>query len=682
MPTPRGRLLRVSDLPLSRGGQELVNFKAELVLQRLDSTDVKVGLFNSRNRGLQELEAAASMAIPGDSADVRRPVRSAAYEALTPGGNDRNTGLGGALGRALGAGRSRRSALRCPAGFENGGRYANRAFSNCGARVFEAPGADEPGLGRLPTSNMRLIGLLQGEGEQVTAGQYLGAPIAVRRNAMIPRVGAERSKDRDRSISGLVEAIGGDADSRLFMVRRDGVILRPTAPVDKLASLGDNPDIEDASFVSSVRSPANMGDPELSLLWRTKARSVSFALPNNGRITVERQRDLTVGDRRKLARAWAAEYKEEEFDYGGRIRNLVDSSDGALSYAEDFPNSDLPNSVVQIRNSDGRQASVRKWVHDTYLSGDVEGRGTWNVVAASADSTSTDGEIDSLEKAVATLKDGGSVDDIPGQFLDEALRRSRAYRVRPVRPGIDLLEGRDGDRYYRIDEQSELGGLAARVASDVRTQLGLPPAPVRFVGPEGRRKLLISAPENVGVPSRDVPLSEVAPDQLLRLAIADYLVDQRNRTPVSMIPLTGGGPRPRLFVVPDQLAAGVGLSAEELNERRRAVLGDGYTPSPLVTSRLQGLTEAQRRSLIKLYDRLITQADDFKWKDYQSRLGIDGELSAAEKAHLKIIRALYDQRLTSLRGARDRALAAFGLQVEAKSLVDAGRVLGYRKALR
>lgn len=683
VPTPMpGRHRRVSDLPLSWGGQELVNYKAELALQRFDEAAVKVGLFNSHNRGIQELEAAASMAIPGDSADIRRPVRSATYEALTPGGNDRNIGIGGGglVGRALGAARrAGRETLRCPAGFENGGRYANRTFSNCGARVFEAPGSNETGLGRLPTSNLRLIGLLQGQAEQVTAGQYLGAPIAVRRNAMIPRVGGDRSRDRDRSISGLVEAIGGGGKSQTFMVRRDGVILRPTASIDKLASLRNNPDIENASFVVGVATPSNMGEAELPLLWRTKARSVTFALPDRGRITVESKRTLTAGERRKLARAWAAGYKEEEFDYGGRMRRLVDSSDGALTYSEDFPNSDLPNSVVQVRDSNGRQASVRKWVYDTYLSGATEGRGKWSVVAASADSTSTDGKIDSIEKAVASLKNGGTIDDVPGQFLDEALRRSRAYRVRPIRPGVEELQGRDGDRYFRVDQRTELGGLGARVAADVRTQLGLPPASVRFAGVGRDRKLIISAPSNLGRSSREGSLDSVAPDQLLRLAVADFLTDQRNRNPSSLIPLGAAG-RDRLFVVPDQMAAGVGLSADELAQRRRAVLGRDYVPSPVLTSRIEALSPPQRKSLVKLYDRLITQANDFKWKDYQSRLGIDGELSAAEEAHLKIVRALYDQRLTSLRSARDRALLAFGLEIPEKGvLVDAGRLIGYQQ---
>lgn len=46
----------------------------------------KVGLINSNNPIVRAGETAASIAIPGDLSDIRSPVRSTAFELLTPGG--------------------------------------------------------------------------------------------------------------------------------------------------------------------------------------------------------------------------------------------------------------------------------------------------------------------------------------------------------------------------------------------------------------------------------------------------------------------------------------------------------------------------------------------------------------------------------------------------------------------
>ena len=93
--------------------------------------DFKVGLFNSRTRTGRVGQAIGSRTLPGDTSGIRHPVRSTAYQGLTPGGGGNHR-----LGRRVGG---PQKFVRCPVGFEFGGRFAGRNFDNCGRSVFTLP---------------------------------------------------------------------------------------------------------------------------------------------------------------------------------------------------------------------------------------------------------------------------------------------------------------------------------------------------------------------------------------------------------------------------------------------------------------------------------------------------------------------------------------------------------------
>ena len=107
-----------------QGNRDLLNFKGLLVRQMLANEDEKVGLVSSSSRTGRVAQSIGSIAVPGDMSDVRSPVRSTVYETLTPGGGGGGSGrTRRLLGRTIGRGRGATEVLRCPSGFENGGRF-------------------------------------------------------------------------------------------------------------------------------------------------------------------------------------------------------------------------------------------------------------------------------------------------------------------------------------------------------------------------------------------------------------------------------------------------------------------------------------------------------------------------------------------------------------------------------
>jgi hypothetical protein len=81
-----------------------------------------------------------------------------------------------------------------------------------------------------------------------------------------------------------------------------------------------------------------------------------------------------------------------------------------------------------------------------------------------------------------------------------------------------------------------------------------------------------------------------------------------------------------------------------------------------VAEKFNALSAAQRKAMLDIYEDLVKRATEFNWTDYSTRLGIDGNLSAAEKAHLDLIKVIYTQRLETLRSAKKRYLQAIGVQ--------------------
>ena len=301
-----------------------------------------------------------------------------------------------------------------------------------------------------------------------------------------------------------------------------------------------------------------------------------------------------------------------------------------------------------------------------------------------SDSSISD-KIKNIEQAVTFLLDGGSIDPIPDKFLNDAIRLSDAFEITSLGTGADLLSGRKNESYYRLSHNSELAGMSIKVSSDIREWLGLPLCKVRYLNSGSSRKLLFSTPESMprNVRSKRLRLHHVDDDQFLRLAISDYLLDQRRRNPSSLIPVMNGK-KINLFVVPDQYSLGAGLPSDELEDRGSLVLGEGYMGWEGFKTRFTGLSQTQRKSLLSLYKALVERAKGFAWDEYQQGYGFDGVLSDSEKAYFKTIRATYNQRLNLLESDENASLVTLGLVMdEAKMLefletrlIKAGNIVG------
>lgn len=649
------------------GNQNLLNFKAMMVRKLSRTDEQKAGIVGSHSRATQIIQGAASFVVPGDMSDIRSPVRSTVYETLTPGGSGgRGIGASRLLGARIGRGTDTTSALRCPAGFEFGGRFATRGFGNCGRRLFDGIG------GGLTGSGINLVGLLRREGELVGRGRYEGRAIQVQRNAQIPRVGAANVAKQDGAVAQAVAALAYPDINGQVLIRRDGQMLRPTVSANVLSGIRNNPDMQDSVLVSAVSDPKAIGQQEVPTLWSAGMRSVVFALPGGGSLSLTRNRNLTGADRRRLGRAWASvsNASDGEYDYGIRLRRLAEESNGSLTYAEKFPNIDGPNDLVTIAKigDDENTTSVQRWILNTYLSDNAPGRDdkapSWREVETIAESETVDADtIDSIDAAVKHLDENGDPEKVPAEFLGAALDRSKSFRSTPVRPGVTMLERGDGKRWFRTDSDGKYSHLAERISADIHSALGLEAAPVKFIGTGDNRSVLIAHPENLSDSKvRRTTIVDMPERDLLGVTVADWLLDNPNRDPASLM-MIGRGDKTRLFATSNGNAALAGLSADELNSRRRMVLGDYLDESrnTQIAQRFSNLAAAQRRMLLDFYSDLLKRAKEFNWDDYTSRLGLDGELSPGEKAHIELVKTLFTRRLEQLQSQRKRFLSTVGV---------------------
>jgi hypothetical protein len=638
----------------------MLNFVATDMLYNFNA---KVGIFRSNTRLGRAAQGAGSFLLPGDTSDLRRPVRSTVYEALTPGG-------GGGRG-VPGGGRRGRNYTRCPVGFEFGGRFAAKDFSNCGRQLFEVPTSlDDLGGGRIgrAASIAGRIGaaLTPGDGldfEGVgTEGSIVrdipglasgsARAIQIQRNARIPRVGAENAKARDNAINLVTPYVRKNPDvPTKFMVRRDGYTMQPVVPSNILATVRRNPDMEDATFVVNAPDPKKMGDAEVPLLWKVNARGLVVGLPEGGSVELTRTRPATRGERRKLTAAWERASVAENLDYGERLRSIAEASGGLLEYNEKLNNPKKANDLVTFKDKNGVERTVRRWVYDAFLSEQAPGRGKRSAAGAIVDetqnSTSNDNQIADAEAAKDAVRSGTALDQIPSKFLPDVLSDATIGTKKKFGTNSTLITVGDRD-YLRIKSDRRFGALAARTSADVQTELGLPSTTVKFVGEGPDRSMLVSTP-NRALFSPGKTDKELDFDQELTLAVSDFVLDQRDRNPNSVIPVAEKG-KVQALVMPDTNSALAGLSVDELEKRRRLVLGDFYTPDKKksLNDRYEALSDPEKEKIKGTYEVILKKLRDFNWDDYIARLGLDGGLSEPEKKHLNIIKRLFSSRLERL----------------------------------
>lgn len=337
-----------------------------------------VGLIGSRSRLGQAAQAAGSIALPGDFSNIRSPVRAAGYAAITPGGgSNRNI-----LGRVAGAAREERG-YRCPVGYQYGGRFTDENYSTCGMQLFDIPSFLGLTLGALAGGAGRpgLVGLVTGEVEEIRGGTAPGTSGLVggkadagaqaleraRRMAEVPEVGGADNKKRDAVVDQAVTALKDRPGSEALVIRRDGLALQSLLPSGSLRKFSDNPDMQEATFIRSLRSP-QIDQDDVGLLAGTGIREVIFQVPG-GRIMMTLKRELTVGERRSFGRMLnSAAQDADPYDPTKALKDFANRTNNAIAYTEKFEDKEA-NSLVDAE-IDGSTRQVRKWVYDAFYSKD------------------------------------------------------------------------------------------------------------------------------------------------------------------------------------------------------------------------------------------------------------------------------------------------------------------------
>jgi hypothetical protein len=649
----------------SLSDRNILNYKAAMFARttkaRIGSTipvtEVKVGLIGSQGRFGQAVQGVGSAVLPGDMSEIRSPIRSRIYAALTPGG-------GG--GRRI-PGRNERG-YRCPFGFQYGGRFTDRNYSTCGAQLFELPtsGGLGQGLGgRRPSiapANAEAVSrVIQGNTAQSRA-------IQITRMAQVPRSGAENPKVRSAALSKIITTLTGSPSGESRLIRKDGVILRPVVPSSVLRNFGGNPDMENGVFVRSIDKPSDIIGDDLALLSGPAIMNVSYVAPNGSVISIERQRPLTVGERRKFGRQLnAVAGASDKYDVGNNIRDFANNSGGAFKYTEKFPNVDKPLDLIEVEDDKGKKIQVRRWVYETFMK-DGSRSNNKTKPAKETETLREDGAkandtVDNIADAVKMLDNGGDPLDLPPNLIADALRRSKKYDAKKLGTGVIEYSDGEGKVYYQVPESLKNGAIAERFYADVASQVGINTPGARLIGKEGSRESILADATNGSVRSdSDLTLEKADPKELMKVFVSDFLTDARDRSPATLRPVrTQSGNS----IVPssNELSALAGLDAEEIKKRFNLDLPDYLEGrnGMIYRDSFGRMTAKQRTDATSVYDTLIERAKKFNWSEYASRISADGNLSIAEQKHLDILKRLYETRLNKLTSRKKEALRLLGI---------------------
>lgn len=387
----------------------------------------KVGLINSQNPIVRAGETAVSIATPGDLSDVRRPVRSSIYEALTPGGGGGNHHL---IRRGLG--RAKRNQLRCPPGFEHGGQFTDKRLSTCGLRLFDLPGFGLVPIGKGPGNNRGVNPMLaetirgvenagettiqraadvsvpgdntapSGPNVQVpnaegpaaaaaaatqnaaqaaasstaTPSSQPGPQLDISRIALINPTGELDTAKREASIKKAV-AVAAEANSPDFgrLVRRDGTMLDNVVPVVRLADVRNSDDMDQGFLVTAISDPAKFAESEFQVLSAGLDGIVMATPDKKGFIRLERA-GAGAGSIRGMRRRWGTLLREQDPSTpGAAFDQLVQEGGKKLKLSVQYPGLNDPLAMVQIQRG-GAKRTVRKWVYFMFLSADAPLRPT------------------------------------------------------------------------------------------------------------------------------------------------------------------------------------------------------------------------------------------------------------------------------------------------------------------
>ena len=139
------------------------------------------------------------------------------------------------------------------------------------------------------------------------------------------------------------------------------------------------------------------------------------------------------------------------------------------------------------------------------------------------------------------------------------------------------------------------------------------------------------------------------PEDILGLAISDFLTDTRDRNPSNIAPIRIGG-QIRAIASVNPSSGLSGLSTTEMRARRGMDINEFFNKKQRMTytTYFEKLQEQQKKRALELFDKLIEEAQSFDFSKFTDYLSADGKLSDSEKIHLRVIESIFNNRIQML----------------------------------
>jgi len=632
------------------GEQNLIDYKALAKRSGLTRKySVKVGLLGTHSPIGQSAQAIGSAVIPGNLSPVRSPIRSGAWGALTPGKPRIPGGTGGA-----------NRASRCPEGYQYGGRFTDSRFSTCGAKLFDIPSAIGLAIGAIRRI-ARGARAIAGDSTPIT-GDTPPDSIVQSRRPQIPRVGNPNPAARAATAKNIVSQIGQTDAAVVRMVRKDGFALEPVVPAQVLRAIPDNRDMEGADYILSVQDLPQLGGQELGLLSNTGVTKLTYVLPGGSTLSLEKKRQLTVGERRKLGRTVNAASKiDVSNDPTARLKEVVTQTGDGIGYSENFLNIKNPNEIV---SKPGGKSTTR-WVDEIFGKG-KKAKPVPNADRASDSSSKLGKNITSVDAAVDHIMSGRPLSEIDPMILQQALSKANVFKRQKLDQRRELLETPNGNKYMLHSSAGKYEHIGQKFASDMQQHLGLESPDVFFVGDGEKRKYIVEDASSLirGFQvDRRRQFSDYKPEDVAKILISDWLTDQRMRDPGSIVPVSNGtDTKP---VLTNNFTSGLtDLDEVSIVERQKMTLSQ-FASSPTnekYGTYFQELQQQQKFAFRREIDALLLRARQFNFTQFKNRLYSDGRLSDAEKAHLNIIGRILELRIQNYASSRENLMEILGVK--------------------
>lgn len=639
--------------------KSIIDFKCAMQRRGVKSAyEVKVGATGSDSRILQSLQGLGSAVTPGNFSNVRSPVRSRIYSALTPGGGRGVPGGFGALKPERG--------YRCPEGYQFGGRFTDSRFSTCGKQLFDLPGI----IGATIASVLR--GSRRGPSFQDVSGTRV-KPVSVSgeviqsRAAQIPKVTGANRQRRNRSVDDIVGQMSQVNEAYMRMVRRDGFILEPVVSPAVLRTIPDNRDMEGATFLMNALTSDSIGGDELGMLSNTGIEKLSYVLSGGSTVSIGKARPLTVGERRKLGRTIAtAEKLRANDDPVQKLKFVAEEMGDGISYEEEFKGIKNPNEMIRVNLPAGAgKKTMRRWHYETFYR--KKKKSKQSARSTELEAIPEDDKIKDLASAVRHLNNGGSIENISSNVRSEAVSRSAMYKTGKIRNGVLIHERADGQTVFEITPDENFEHLGAALASELQRSMGLIAPKVRLAGAGKKRNYMLGEAQDAemfGVQDRAMDIADLPAEDVVGILMSDYLTDTRDRNPSTIAPIRVGG-RMRAVASLNGGAGLSGMTSTEIRGRRQMQVNDFFKKKQqrIYAEYFEKLQAQQRKRALMLFDKLLEQASEFDFRRFKQMLSVDGQLSEAELLHLGIVEKIFEQRVNILKSSSGNFKKLIGLSI-------------------